>query len=760
MMMKRIVVICFLISLIIPIDAQTNLWIQLYDRNTGGLNETVYALKQDDRGLIWITTYGGLYSYDGQRFVHHPDSTVKPPMAGYHWRPNTAFENKLAELAQKENWLRNGKERILCSMEDRDGNLWMGFTNGLRLCRKQEYPFHISDFDEEVLCLFQSSNGEIWMTTREGSVCLLDRWLKPTVWLTRTGEWSSTKTNSRYVVMSITETPDGSLWLAARHEGLLRLKKRDTDMMRGFYIQQIKDEGDTDGGLHALNNVYSTCLDNNNRLWTASLNTGVGIIMDTEPKIPADVINLNALQKRVNGQKLPERIRCFLPLFSDEWLVASDNGLFYMKPSTWKNKETGVFKQLLTNKADTSKNYSAQCLLCDHDGYIYVGTSGDGLIILNKAPEAGKASEVRFLSKENGVLSSNVVYALAQDKKHGVWGFCDKGLFRITSDKVNKPFHHLYASSYGEEYSAVWPAMSIGNALLLKDGRIIKGTRKGLLWFQADSLGQRPSRHNIFIEARYNSADRDTAFVAGDTIMLPKGLKDLTLYCSVLDYNRLSNVVYAYRIADKDSAWTYTTNPVIDLRDIPSGYSTLEIRATNGDGVWSGNEKVITLHVKSDDNWALSLVIILMAVIAVMFYLLAKKHSKKDDADSTPNVLEPILDNLPTKEAVDELFRATVRKNIVENIGDAEYGPERLAKDMGMSKNMLTSKIKSIYGILPVELMNRVRVQAATELLTQTELTISEIAYRVGFNDPKYFSRVYKKMTDISPTEARSKSSI
>ena len=56
MMMKRIVVICFLISLIIPIDAQTNLWIQLYDRNTGGLNETVYALKQDDRGLIWITT--------------------------------------------------------------------------------------------------------------------------------------------------------------------------------------------------------------------------------------------------------------------------------------------------------------------------------------------------------------------------------------------------------------------------------------------------------------------------------------------------------------------------------------------------------------------------------------------------------------------------------------------------------------------------------------------------------------------------------
>jgi AraC-like DNA-binding protein len=118
---------------------------------------------------------------------------------------------------------------------------------------------------------------------------------------------------------------------------------------------------------------------------------------------------------------------------------------------------------------------------------------------------------------------------------------------------------------------------------------------------------------------------------------------------------------------------------------------------------------------------------------------------------------DPILNNLPTRDVVDEQFKSDLRKNIVNHIDDTEYSSDLLAKDMGMSKNTLTSRIKRTYGIFPVELINRIRIQAATELLTQTELTISEIAYRVGFNDPKYFSRVYKKMTGFSPTDIRTK---
>lgn len=756
--MKRLVFICILVSFfMLSIVAQPNLWVQHYDRNNGGLNENVYDLRQDESGLIWITTYGGLYSYDGQRFILHPDSIVKKPISGYHWRPQTPFEQTCYDIAQKENWQRGGKERILCSLEDSDGNLWMGCSNGLRLCRKSEYPFHVVEFDEEVLCLFQGKGGEIWMTTREGAVCLLDQALRPIAYLTKEGEWTRQKTYCGLVVMNIYEDPDGFFWLSARHEGLIRLQKRDLDIKNGFHVFQIKNDSDSNGGIHTLNNVYSVCLDRNNRLWTASLKTGPGIITKLNPQIPNDIINLNALLKRANRQTLPESIRCFLPLYSDEWLVGSDNGLFYMKPSTWNRNEIGIFRQLEKDKTGSLKNYAAQCLLCDHDGYIYIGTSGHGLMIINKAETIGKSLEYRLLSMETGFLSSNVVYALTEDRKHSVWGFCDKGLFKIISDKNNKAFNHLYTAIYGEEYSSSWPAMSLGNGLRLKDGRIIKGTRKGLFWFQADSVGNRKSQHNIFVEARYRIGNRDTSFVSRDTIILPKGTKDLSLYCSVLDYNRLSNITYAYRIANRDTVWTYTTNPFIELQGLSSGYLTLEIRATNGDGIWSGNERTITLHASSYDYLIISLAAIFVAVLGIMMYFIGKRHTHHNNEERTPNVLDPILNNLPTRDVVDEQFKSDLRKNIVNHIDDTEYSADLLAKDMGMSKNTLTSRIKRIYGIFPVELINRIRIQAATELLTQTELTISEIAYRVGFNDPKYFSRVYKKMTGFSPTGIRTK---
>ena len=73
-----------------------------------------------------------------------------------------------------------------------------------------------------------------------------------------------------------------------------------------------------------------------------------------------------------------------------------------------------------------------------------------------------------------------------------------------------------------------------------------------------------------------------------------------------------------------------------------------------------------------------------------------------------------------------------------------------------MTKTAVVSGIKTLYGIAPTELINRIRIQAAEEMLAKTDLTISEIAYRTGFNDPKYFSRVYKRFAGCTPSETRS----
>ena len=752
--MKRLTLLGLLIYVgALSLMAQSNPWIRHYDHHNNGLNEHVFDIRQDSLGVIWVSTYGGVFSFDSQQFEAHKESVV-PPQPNQTWEPKTLLEkhfNHLAQTKQITKW-------ILCSLTDRDGNTWIGTSNGLWLLSEKDYPFHLLDLGEEVLCLFQSTKGDVWMTTRSGCVCLLDDSLHPVRYLTEQGDWSDRKVNCGWVVMNIMESNNDCLWLSARGSGLLKLQQRGSDIRNGFQITYIKGNDTMNGGLHALDNVYAACMDSQERIWTASLKTGLGVVSNQSPNIPGDIVHFNTLLKRSNQEPLSDRFRCFLPLYADDWLVGSDDGLYYIKPSTWHNNKPGTVKVLPPEKInDSNKNRSIQNLLCDHHGRIYAGTSGYGLVAYNPTNDISNLTISHVFSKEDDNLPSNVICSTAEDNSK-VWGFCDSGLFFLSPDEQKSQQQALTVANILNGSASAWPTMSIGNALLLKDGRMLKGTHQGLIWFYADSVGNRQSRHPILLKAQYHAEQKDTSFVVGDTLTLPKGTSDFSLYCSVLDYNRLADVIYAYRVSNVDTVWSYTSEPTIDFSKLPSGYSDITIRATNGNGVWSSNERHITVYIESEHNWATWLIIAMVVLYAVTVYFLYRRRSqKKDTVESVPNALKPILEDVPTKDVVEEQFRNEVLEHIKKHLNDSEFGTDQLAKELGISKTTLLSKIKSTYGTVPSEVISRVRIQAATELLEKTELTISEIAYRTGFNDPKYFSRVYKKITGKSPSEIRNK---
>ena len=755
--MKRLTLWGLLIySGVLSLMAQSTPWIRHYDHHNNGLNEHIFNIRQDSSGVIWVSTYGGVFSYDGQQFEAHKESVV-PSQPTQTWEPKTLLEKHFYDLAQTDQitkW-------ILCSLTDRDGNAWIGTSNGLWLLSKKDYPFHLLDLGEEVLCLFQSAKGDVWMMTRSGCVCLLDGSLHPVRYLTEQGEWSDRKVNCGWVVMNIMESTGGCLWLSARGNGLLKLQQRGADIRDGFHITYIKGDASLNGGLHALDNVYAACMDSQERIWTASLKTGLGVVCSQSPGIPGDIVHFNTLLKRSNQEPLSDRFRCFLPLYADDWLVGSDDGLYYIKPSTWHNNKSGIVKVLPPEKInDSNSNRSIQNLLCDHQGHIFAGTSGYGLVAYNPTNDISNLTISHVYSKEDDNLPSNVICSTAEDNSK-VWGFCDSGLFFLSSDPQNTTISGQDVQTVAKILNGnttPWPTMSIGNALLLKDGRMLKGTHQGLIWFYADSVGNRQSRHPILLKAQYQTEQKDTSFVVGDTLTLPKGTTDFSLYCSVLDYNRFAGVIYAYRVSNVDTTWTYTTNPTIDFLKLPSGYSDITIRATNGNGAWSGSERHLTVYIEPEHNWTALLIVAMVILYAVTVYFLYRRRSpKKDTVEPVPNALKPILNNVPTKDVVEEQFRNNVIEHIKKHLDDSEFGTDQLAKELGISKTTLLSRIKSAYGTVPSEVISRVRIQAATELLEKTELTISEIAYRIGFNDPKYFSRVYKKITGKSPSEIRNK---
>ncbi len=724
-------------------------WVRHYDRNNGGLNENVYRLKQDGQGLIWIYTYGGLYSFDGQRFVSHKDSIPQPPTAGYHWRPKTSLEHEVFNNLEEQKKKNNIRNRILCSLNDKDGNLWIGAEDGLWLLRENPYYVNFINLEEEVLCLYRSTNGELWVTTREGSICKLDESLHPKVYLTSEGQWTPNKVSSKLVVMDIQSASDGSLWLSARYGGLIHLIPKDPSGNTGYTIKRIKGDNTLNGGLYALDNVYSTIKDEQGRLWVASLRTGVSMV-SSDGNDPSSIVNVNAMLRRSNKDTISLRFRCFLPVFPGSWLSGSDDGLFYIAPLTWTNSKVGTIKEL--SPANGVKS-AVLTLLCDHNGFIYAGHSGGGLSVLSNFTENGEITHLRSFTKEDGNLPSDVVYSLVEDYKKRVWGFCENGLFKIVHDRENKNSvqlgSNLTIAPLNYYFSKDLPSISIGQSLPLPDGRLLKGTKRGILWVDTDSLLSRNSRHQLFLQAYLKLNGVDSTIVSPDTIFLSRDFPELSFYCSVLDYNRESEVTYAWRCSSQDTTWTYTTNPSIELENLPSGYSIIEIRATNGAGNWSGNERSVVVHVPV--NWyPIVLKSLVIAIILLLLFLLYRWLTRKRKEEPIK-----ILTDIPTKDVVDGQFRKEVRQCILDHLNDSEYGSTELAADLCLSKSMLHSKIKNVFGITPTELITQVRIQAATELITETQLSISEIAYMVGFNDPKYFSRVYKKMTNNSPTDIR-----
>lgn len=78
--------------------------------------------------------------------------------------------------------------------------------------------------------------------------------------------------------------------------------------------------------------------------------------------------------------------------------------------------------------------------------------------------------------------------------------------------------------------------------------------------------------------------------------------------------------------------------------------------------------------------------------------------------------------------------------------------PEIL-NDLGRSYPHLCRVFNSTYGISPIEYINALRIERAKLLLRDTKLTITDIAKKVGFDNPAYFSRIFKKITGIPPVD-------
>ena len=105
--------------------------------------------------------------------------------------------------------------------------------------------------------------------------------------------------------------------------------------------------------------------------------------------------------------------------------------------------------------------------------------------------------------------------------------------------------------------------------------------------------------------------------------------------------------------------------------------------------------------------------------------------------------------------AIENAFLKRLESIILQHLDDCDFGPELLSRAVNMSHTQLNRKLNILTGHAANLLIRKIRLEQALLLLKQQELSIAEIAYRTGFNDPSYFARVFARMYGSPPTEYR-----
>ena len=130
------------------------------------------------------------------------------------------------------------------------------------------------------------------------------------------------------------------------------------------------------------------------------------------------------------------------------------------------------------------------------------------------------------------------------------------------------------------------------------------------------------------------------------------------------------------------------------------------------------------------------------------------------DQDSQPGKVQSAATyepSLPELESLDEQFMKSVMEFLEANMSNQELEIENLAEHLFMSRTVFYRKLKSITGLTPVEFVREIRLKRAIQLMESDDYTISQVAYMTGFRAPKYFSKVFKKATGLTPSEYKEK---
>ncbi len=127
-------------------------------------------------------------------------------------------------------------------------------------------------------------------------------------------------------------------------------------------------------------------------------------------------------------------------------------------------------------------------------------------------------------------------------------------------------------------------------------------------------------------------------------------------------------------------------------------------------------------------------------------------ESRQQQRENFHGQIDPSPSEITITSLDEKLIQRAVQY-VEDNIGRSDLSVEELSRELGMSRVHLYKKLMAITGKSPIEFIRVIRLKRAAQLLRESQLNVSEIAYEVGFNSPKYFSKYFKEEFGVLPSD-------
>lgn len=740
-------------------------------------------ILQDKTGFIWISSWEGLTRFDGYDFVTFKSKAgdgsrlssnrvrdielaknndiyclvderwfVFSQQKGAFGPISDAVNKRLIFQKKKKTEAVHKKKqnKPVRTFTDRQGNLWR--LSGDSLIRISSYATPSVSWNlhkpAQVRCIYIDKNHHYWITTKDDhTVCLYDAVNRRLGYLTPQGKLSSVYTPFSASVYSMLQTSKDTYLLGTKPDGLFRL----VDSGPKYSVTHVSL------GSEMANSVYDLKQDGMGRVWIATFD---GIYCCQ-----------GGTYKHVGATK-GWRVRNLHITSDGILLAATTKGLAVGKlPAKDIEKMSFRLHQREANRTSSLSNSATMDILEMKGGQFFVSTESGGVDQILSHNLLAKQLDFAHYDKTSGLASETIV-AMAPYRNDWIWivgGNCLMMLNTKTHEVKNFDngyFHESY------RYSDAHP-------MRLPDGRWIFGLQNGAFTLTDKELrGNYKEPQIVFTGYSIEYAPMVYHVVGVDKLVLDSHQRNLQIRFSALDFTNAENIRYAFRL-HADDPWIYLGKEhSITLPNIQPGDYLLQVKCTNRDGAWIQNAKNLQIHVTpkfSETLWAriLEVLAILSLTIGGVYTYLYIQSIKKRERETLQAYLsllenehqeplgsEPISAVGSSQVEIteeDDMLMKRVMQFIDSHISESEIGITEIADAVAISRSGLNRKVKKIVGLTPAELLRETRIKHSQQLLLNTSMSVSEIAYACGFNDPKYFGKIFRQLTKMSPTDYRQK---